>query len=179
MLVRGGAVLPLLPPDVDTLAEYGGAGITKLSDRADRLELIAFPRGDSSSAFYEDEELVSSEGDERWTLEVDGSTERTYRLQASLATLEQPFAACEVTLDGVPLAADAWSHDLATGVLEASFRTTDGTLEVSTCGSSVGDHRSSQASGERARKTKCKRKKRKPKKPGCKKAGLVPATRGG
>src|SRR5262245_8289751 len=46
IFVRAGAVLPLLPADVDTLADYGTApDLVKLADRRDRLELLAFPRG--------------------------------------------------------------------------------------------------------------------------------------
>ena len=50
LLVRAGAVLPLLPADVDTLAPYAGAGVVRLADRRDRMQLLAFPRGRSRVA---------------------------------------------------------------------------------------------------------------------------------
>ena len=53
LLARAGAVLPLLSPDVDTLADYGEAappGVVRLADRRDRLHLLAFPRGRRTSA---------------------------------------------------------------------------------------------------------------------------------
>src|SRR3712207_2071707 len=52
LLARAGAVLPLLAPDVDTLADYGeGAeGVVRLADRRDVLHLLAFPRGRSESS---------------------------------------------------------------------------------------------------------------------------------
>ena len=62
LLVRAGTVLPLLPPDVDTLAAYGGGSedIVGLRERADRIDLLAFPRGRRTSRFYDDGRIVSS-----------------------------------------------------------------------------------------------------------------------
>jgi alpha-glucosidase (family GH31 glycosyl hydrolase) len=135
LLARAGTILPLLPPDVDTLADYGASeGLVKLSDRDDQLELLAFPRGDTSASFYDEERLVSRESANRWTLEVRGSTERDYRLQASLATLRGELTPCAVTLDGRPLSADDWSYDSDDEVLTAGFRTDSGELAVSGCG---------------------------------------------
>jgi alpha-glucosidase (family GH31 glycosyl hydrolase) len=136
LLVRAGAVLPLLPPDVDTLADYGdpALGLVHLRDRTDRLVLLAFPRGAREARMYSDRErLRSVEGDGVWTLAVRGKRARTYDLQASLATLEHPFAPCTVAWNGRPLAADAWTYDAATGVLRARFDGRKGRLRVEAC----------------------------------------------
>ena len=134
LLVRAGAVLPLLPPDVDTLADYGaGSGVVRLRDRRRRMELIALPRGRSQSRMYERERLSSIEGARGWRLKVSGSSRRTYRLQASLATLRRPFRPCAVALAGRPLPRRAWSYRRATGVLKARFAAKRGTLAVRRC----------------------------------------------
>src|SRR4029077_9379931 len=43
LFVRAGAVLPMLPPDVDTLADYGAGapGLVRLADRQRSLHLLA------------------------------------------------------------------------------------------------------------------------------------------
>ena len=134
LLLRAGAVLPLLPPDVDTLADYGGGdGLVRLRDRLGRMELIALPRGTSRSAMLERESLTSVEGRGGWRLKVSGRARRTYRLQASMLTLRRPFRPCSVTLDGRPLRRGAWSWSKKTGVLKASFRTKHGSLRARRC----------------------------------------------
>ena len=46
LLARAGTLLALLPPDVDTLADYGDrSAATSLAEAAGRRVLIAFPRG--------------------------------------------------------------------------------------------------------------------------------------
>jgi alpha-glucosidase (family GH31 glycosyl hydrolase) len=141
LLARAGTLLPLLSPDVDTLADYGGAqGIVKLSDRQDELELLAFPHGTSSSKFYEGESLTSRETPGRWTLVVDGSRERSYHLQASMATLVEAIEPCKVTLDGHPLPAADWEYDAGPRTLTAAFRTRSGRLVATErCGRSGGN----------------------------------------
>jgi alpha-glucosidase (family GH31 glycosyl hydrolase) len=141
LLARAGTLLPLLSPDVDTLADYGGAqGIVKLSDRQDELELLAFPHGTSSSKFYEGESLTSRETPGRWTLVVDGSRERSYHLQASMATLVEAIEPGKVTLDGHPLPAADWEYDAGPRTLTAAFRTRSGRLVATErCGRSGGN----------------------------------------
>jgi hypothetical protein len=123
LLVRSGAVLPLLPPDVDTLAGYGGGedGLVRLRDRAGRLELLAFPRGRSVSRFYDGGRIASIERPGRWTLRVRGNRGRSYGLQASLGTLKRPLRPCRVLLDGRPLPASSWEYQAGERVLSASF----------------------------------------------------------
>ncbi len=137
LLVRAGAVLPLLPPDVDTLTGYGSdPSVVRLADRADQLGLLAFPRRTSESRFYRTGRLVSREGAGRWRLEVRDNVRRTYAVQASLATLAQPFVPCRVTLDGRPLPRQAWSYSAADATLQAEVTITAGVVEVLACGQS-------------------------------------------
>jgi alpha-glucosidase (family GH31 glycosyl hydrolase) len=134
LLVRAGAVLPLLPPDVDTLADYGtGADLVHLRDRRDVLHLLAFPRGRSDRRFGRHGRLRSIEGDGRWDLVVRGDDVRRFELQASLTTLTTPFTPCAVRWRGRALGADRWHHDPATGVLRASLAGARGRLSVTAC----------------------------------------------
>lgn len=49
-MVRAGTLLPLLPPDVDTLADYGKQpSVVHLSDRRDEIRLLAWPAGESQA----------------------------------------------------------------------------------------------------------------------------------
>ena len=132
LLARAGTVLPLLWPDVDTLADYGAGadGVVRLADRRDRLDLLAFPRGTSRARFNERETLRSKESRRRWTLTVAGERTRTYRLQASLATLRRPFRPCRVRLGARRLPAGAWRYDRATRRLRVTFRARRATLTV-------------------------------------------------
>ena len=132
MLIRAGSLLALLPPGVDTLAGYGERpGLVHLSDRDDQMRLLAFPRGRSSARFYERERLISRERADGWALRVEGDRRRTYRLEASLATLRDPFVPCSLELDGRRLAGRRWSFDPQARVLRARFGAEDAKLEVS------------------------------------------------
>jgi hypothetical protein len=61
---------------------------------------------------------------------VRGRGVREWVVQASLATLEQPFAACAVRWRGKPLADEDWSYDAETGVLRVTLRGKRGRLQV-------------------------------------------------
>lgn len=124
VLAKVGALLPLLPADVDTLADYGESapGLVKLADREDRLDVITFPRGKTSARMFRNEWLRSSERAGRWELAVRGKRVREVSLQASLATLEKPFTPCAVEWRGRALPDDAWDYDPDTAVLRVSFR---------------------------------------------------------
>ena len=130
LLLRAGAVLPLLPPGVDTLAGYG-EGVVRLRDRRTRTDLIALPRGRAESRMYEREKLLSVEGNRSWRLKVSGRARRTYRLQASLLTLRRPFRPCAVRLGGRPIR--SWSYSRRSGVLKATFTARRGSLTASRC----------------------------------------------
>jgi hypothetical protein len=135
LLVRAGAVLPLLPADVDTLADaYRAPGVVSLADRRSRLRLIAFPRGRSRSAFGVGGALVSRESRRAWTLVVRGARGRRVALQASLVALRRPgFGPCRVTVDG---RRTRFTHDAGARVLRVAFtaRRATARVRVARCG---------------------------------------------
>jgi hypothetical protein len=136
LLVRAGAVLPLLPPDVDTLAPYGdpAGDLVRLDDRADALAVVAFPRDTSEARLLAGRErLTSTERPGSWELAVKGARPRTYALQASLATLRAALVPCAVEWRGQPLSAEAWTYDAGTAVLRAQFAGRKGRLVVRGC----------------------------------------------
>jgi alpha-glucosidase (family GH31 glycosyl hydrolase) len=138
LLVRVGAVLPLLPADVDTLTGYGARdGLVHLTDRAGAMLLLAFPRGRSRATIGAGESVRShGSGPTRWRLIVRGKRVRRYSLQASLATLNHPFRPCRVFVRGRRLGKRAWSYDRRTRALRVSFKLRSGTLWVERrCGS--------------------------------------------
>jgi alpha-glucosidase (family GH31 glycosyl hydrolase) len=131
-LIRAGAVLALLPPDVETLAEHGDdPTIVHASNRETERVLLAFPRGDTASRFGDGETLRSKEAANGWSLHIKGARERSYTLEASFAALEAPFTPCAPTVSGGAL--QAWSYDPGTRVLTARFTTRDGLLKVPRC----------------------------------------------
>ena len=123
LLARAGAVLPLLPPSVDTLADYGKGvkGLVTLDDKRRSLRLLAFPRGRSKASAYAGERIRSRERKRAWSLFVRGKLRRKYRLEASMATLRHPFVPCGVELAGTALAPKRWSYDRKARVLRARF----------------------------------------------------------
>jgi alpha-glucosidase (family GH31 glycosyl hydrolase) len=120
LLVRAGAVLPLLPPEVDTLSDYEDPSTVALSERQRHLRLLAFPRGKTSSEFYADERIDSHELPRKWSLKIKGKVERSYELSASLATLSEPFDPCRIVVNGKPLRQSRWAYDPDTKTLAAS-----------------------------------------------------------
>lgn len=145
LLIRAGAVLPLLPPTVETLAGHGPATLERPGDH---LRLLAFPRGVSQSRFLDDGRLRSIErdrGNPAWTLTIEGDAPRTYDLETSMATLERPFVPCHVTVDGRLLAREAWSYEPAAQVLSLQVTGEQVVVEARACGprnSSVDTHES-------------------------------------
>jgi alpha-glucosidase (family GH31 glycosyl hydrolase) len=134
MFIEAGSVIPMLWPDVFTLAEYGeDPAIVHASDREDRLHVLAFPRGETSGSFYANEAWSSTEGQRVWSLVLNGNRSRAIHLEASMRTLEQPFDVCGVSLDGAAVPTQSWSYDASTGKLDVTYETTAGTLEVTGC----------------------------------------------
>jgi alpha-glucosidase (family GH31 glycosyl hydrolase) len=134
MFVEVGAVIPMLSPDVFTLAEYGDdPEIVHASDRDHLLHVLAFPRGETTGTFYDDGTWSSEEGDNAWALTLVNSSERTVHLEASMRTLNGAFDVCAVRLDGTELPEDDWSYDADNGVLDATYTTTSGELSVEGC----------------------------------------------
>jgi alpha-glucosidase (family GH31 glycosyl hydrolase) len=135
LLVRAGAVIPMLAPDVQTLADYGAdPGIVHLRDRAGVMRLLAFPSGGWIGALGPGERALSRERRGRWVLSLRARRTRTYELQATLSTLRRPFRPCTVYAGGRPLSRGAWSYDAASAVLRARFALRSGTVVASaTC----------------------------------------------
>ena len=99
LMVRAGAVLPLLPADVDTLASYGpGPDAVPFKKRRGRLDLLAFPRGRWHGTFFRGEKLRSIARRQRWELRIRGKRRRRYSIQAAM-----PFEPCSVTVGDDPV----------------------------------------------------------------------------
>jgi alpha-glucosidase (family GH31 glycosyl hydrolase) len=131
LFARAGTLLALVPPDVQTLADYGDAdgGIVRLADRGGRRNLLAFPRARSSARFEHAGQLESREVGDGWVLEVHGAAAE-WSLQASLATLEAPFTPCAVEWRGKTLGREFWTYDPERQVLRARFSGPSGRLVV-------------------------------------------------
>ena len=129
-LARAGALLPLLPSDVETLSPYASDDHVGLADRRDELEVIAFARGTSRASFYSSGTMRSKEiRAGGWRLAVDGPKSlRRIDLQVSLRELRRPFVPRRVEVEGEPL--EAWSYDAKTGVLRLRARMSGGVIEV-------------------------------------------------
>jgi alpha-glucosidase len=141
ILVAAGAVLVMLAPDVFTLAEHGtDPAIVHLGDRDDQARVLAFPRGSSSGRFFATGTYTSEETAGAWTLVLEDASPLTVRLEASLATLEQPFQPCTVTLDGNPIPATDWSYDEATSVFTITYQNSGDALRVSACAAQPASH---------------------------------------
>ena len=100
---------------------YGGAtGLVQLRDRADRIDLLAFPRGRSSAALLRGGRIVSSERRGRWTLRGPRQPERApTSSRPRSATLKRPLRPCRVLLDGRRLPASHWRYRAGERVLDA------------------------------------------------------------
>ena len=120
LMVRAGAILPLLPHTTQTLSGYGSASTVGLDDVRNRLHLVAFPRGKSRSAFGENGGLRSKERRHSWRLTIRRAQKHRIVLDASLGTLRHKLAPCGVRMDGRRLRRRAWSAKK--GVLHVRFR---------------------------------------------------------
>jgi len=134
LLARAGAVIPLLPASVDSLADYAHGkasdGIVALDDVAGRLDLLAFPRGRSESALGEQGSARSRETRRGWRLRIGGPKKMRYQLSASLATLQNPFKPCRVRVNGKRLRHKRWTYDPGSQVLTARLRAKKKTLRL-------------------------------------------------
>lgn len=138
MLVRAGAVIPMLPATVDTLAPYGSAeeGIVRLADRRRRIVLLAFPRGRSKAAIGERGRLSSRARAEQWSLRLRGQRRTHYRLRASLGAMRSPLRPCRILVDGKRLPERAWSYNRRKRTLDAQLRGKGRTVRVRVLGHS-------------------------------------------
>ena len=132
LLARAGTLLPLLPPDVDTLAGYGDrAPAVSLREREGSRVLLAFPRGRSSARLEDGGRLSSAETGTGWRLSVSSRRSRRWAIQASLATLRRPFVPCRVSARSGRLR--GWRYDARTGVLRATLSGRRAELAVASC----------------------------------------------
>jgi alpha-glucosidase (family GH31 glycosyl hydrolase) len=131
LFVRSGAVIPLLPADVETLADYGDDDVVRLADRADQRTLLAFPDGDWTGPLGPGETMSADETSNGWALTLDATVARTYTIEASLSGLGIGFVPCAVTADG---AAVDFSFDQSTRVLSATVDVAaTGTVRITGC----------------------------------------------
>ena len=119
--IRAGALLELLPPDVDTLSQYGGRGLVHLRDRRGRI-LLLFPRGTSHREFGVSSFVTSRERRGSVSFDIFNWVRRRYRIQASMSTLKRPFRPCRVTVDSRRLPREEWSFNRRTRVLSVEAR---------------------------------------------------------
>jgi alpha-D-xyloside xylohydrolase len=132
LLARAGTLLALLPPDVETLADYGNRWAAKsLDESAGRRVLIAFPRGASSTRLEDGGVVRSRERAGAWSLAIASARRRTWTIEASLATLRHPLRPCAVAARGGRLR--SWGFDRRTRVLRATVATRRGTLVSRGC----------------------------------------------
>jgi alpha-glucosidase (family GH31 glycosyl hydrolase) len=132
LLVRAGTLLPLLPPDVDTLASYGDrAPAVSLRERRGRRMLLAFPRGRSSARLEDGGVLRSREGRGEWRLSIRSRRARRWEVEASLATLRRPFRPCALEVSGGRLL--RWRYDRRRRVLHATVAARRGGLVARAC----------------------------------------------
>jgi alpha-glucosidase (family GH31 glycosyl hydrolase) len=132
LLARAGTLLALLPPDVDTLADYGDRSAAKsLNEAAGQRGLLAFPRGSSSTRLEDGGTVRSHERAGAWSLSMGSTRRRTWTIQAALATLRHPLRPCGVAARGGKLR--GWRFDGRTKVLRATFTTRRGTLVARGC----------------------------------------------
>jgi hypothetical protein len=125
----------MLPPDVDTLADYGAGapGLVRLADRARSLHLLAFPRGATEGRVGTRGRYRSVEAPGTWTLVVRAERRSTVMLEASMRTLQAPFEPCTVLVNRRPLPDDEWSFDPSTGVLRTIIDGRGARVEATAC----------------------------------------------
>jgi sulfoquinovosidase len=131
LLARAGALLPLLPADVETLTGYG-SGLVHLGDRAGRLVLLGWPGTGVSRAKLDTGESISlRERGRRLDLRVHGRRTRRLAFQLSLTALPRAMRPCSVHARGGRVS--DWRFDRATKVLRMNVRVRSGVAVVAPC----------------------------------------------
>ncbi len=135
LFVKAGAVLPLLPPDVDTLARYGSRDddVVSVGDRRRDLRLLAFPSGKSHAAFGQRGKLFSKVTTGRWRLRITSPKRTRFKLQASLGVIEEGLSPCLLSVNGRSLPESSWSYDPESEVLNVSFAGRRAKVAVRAC----------------------------------------------
>jgi alpha-glucosidase (family GH31 glycosyl hydrolase) len=131
MFVRAGAVLGLLPADVQTLSAYG-SGVVHLRDRASQRTLLAWPLpgspGSTGSLATDAVVRSTSTSGGGWLLRVHQARTRTIELRVALSS--RP---CRLLVGERPV-----GFHYAAGVLDATVRLASGTIRVvMRCGQST------------------------------------------
>jgi alpha-glucosidase (family GH31 glycosyl hydrolase) len=123
LLLRAGAVLPMLDRDVQTLAPYAGEDdLVRVDDRRRSLRLLAVPSGRSSSPLPGRGRARSIEHDGGWTLRLRSRRPTRFEVEASLRALRNRSRLHEVRVDGEPLPERSWSYEPHSQVLRVSVR---------------------------------------------------------
>jgi sulfoquinovosidase len=134
LFVRAGAMIGMLPPDVDTLApEGGGAGLVRMRDRARRVRILAFPRGRSTRWVAPGVRVRSLERRGMWTLRVRSRHRQRLQLEASFAMLRRPFRPCSVRVGKRRVSRKRWRYDREAKVFHADFYVRGATLYARSC----------------------------------------------
>jgi len=118
LLLRAGAVLGLLPADVDTLSPYAGPGIVRASDRRAVRHVIAVPRGRASERLGDGASASYAEGRRRLVLRLRARRRTTWDVELSVAALRRPFTPRRVR------GATGWQYDRRTRVVRLRARGT-------------------------------------------------------
>jgi alpha-glucosidase (family GH31 glycosyl hydrolase) len=122
LLLRAGAVLPLLDRDVETLSPYRGeAGLVRAQDRERSLRLLTVATGSARSALPGGGVARSAVRGGEWALEVRLRRKTRLDVEASLALLGRAEPR-EVLVGARPLPQSQWSYDDETGVLRVTAR---------------------------------------------------------
>ena len=117
LLLRAGAVLPLLDRDVGTLSPYAGdEALVRAEDRERVLRLLTVPLGRSRSALPDGGTARSVARGSGWKLRLRARRPTRFRIEASLGAIRPGH----VRSNGRPLAGSEWSYDRRTGVLRAA-----------------------------------------------------------
>ena len=133
LLLRAGAVLPLIGADVDTLSPHGRAsGLVRLADRQNRLRLLAVPRGRSRSRLPDGGRASSAERRRggRWILRLRMPRRTLFTVEASLGSLRRPFRPRRVLLNGKRLSRKRWRYDRRARRLRVRIRARRAVLDV-------------------------------------------------
>ncbi len=107
LLIRAGAMLVTLDPDVATLSPFGAGDNVRLEDRGDRT-LFAFPRGSSQRRFEGSGWVTSTESRGSLKLKVSDLSAHRWTVKIATGTLKRPFKARCVKLNGRKLATGKW-----------------------------------------------------------------------
>ena len=110
LLVSEGAVIPLLDPSVETLADYGAGAAVRLRDRARACgcspgRAAGAPCRSAPARGCRAEETVTSEETAGgWKLGIQGNRTRRYEIEAALGSLRGGAFGPAASLP------DAWPH---------------------------------------------------------------------